>query len=346
MKSPDVHTGTRTSPGTLVLGGLVVATVAAVATAAIAHDATPDVLTTGQAVPHVFQVDVQPFDDARNVALDVTAGTAHAVLATVSGTVTTFDCRPGRALRSGRGLATINSRRVVGLATGQPLWRSIRAGMRGTDIAALNRELRRLRAIPTNPGRLATARTIRSAAKLSGLPSTTRQVEANQFAWLPAPTVHIATCDALQGMRVAAGATLATLTATPNRVALAVRPTSAIAGPRVLEVDRLSLGLSKDDAVAAKDLTRFAQTPSFQRWTLSKGQVPIGGTWRLATPAPLAALPASAVAAGRTHACVAVGGRGVPVTIVTSSLGQSYVRFTGEVPEHVDVVAGEDLTCS
>jgi len=294
-------------------------------------------------------IERQEFFDPQPVELAVEFKTPARVLSTADGILTAYDCRPGKAVVAGRVLARVGEAPVVPLATEIPLWRTITSVSTGLDVDAVHRELRRLRLITPEPlpaGSAAGSETIRALADLAKLPSTTREVPATAFAWIPRPRVTARRCPTTIGDQVSTGTPLIELAPEVTQVSLKGRPSDVVPGRRVLVVGTAKVDISpKGTVVSPQAIRHVLRTPLFRAFVSSGGKVPLQATWSLKRGLDVAALPASSVVVGSGSACVSRSGVSYPVRIITSELGKTLVVMDKELSA-VDAVPSDDFACT
>jgi pyruvate/2-oxoglutarate dehydrogenase complex dihydrolipoamide acyltransferase (E2) component len=283
-------------------------------------------------------------DDSRPVDLDIESGPTVRVLSPVSGTVTESSCRAGVVVPSGAPIARVNGRAVVGLSTGVPLWRDITVGLTGSDVVGLRRELGRLRLLISTESSAADATLIRTANRVA---QTGQGVvlAKNAFAWLPSPSTTPTTCDAPVGTVTQPASPL--LTARPRVTAIRVSglPPDALPGDRNLVLGSVEVPAPKEAVTDPAAIARLVATREYAQFVATDGKLPLRGDWRLASPTRVAVLPPSTIIVSGNTTCVAVGGKGRVVTIVSSSLGRSVVTFAAPWPDRVDADPDRTLTC-
>jgi hypothetical protein len=347
-KSPRSQGGV--SWPTAILLALVCAAVSAVLVVLLTWSPTPGPLAQSQSRQGTVSIAKQPYDDARDVDLSVTRGAAGQLLATASGTLTSSTCQPGLQISSGEAFATVGERPVVPLATRTPAYRDIEPATTGRDVDTLRAELARLQVVPSAEPASAPAgkELISKARALAGLESPDSadlSLPRTAFAWLPATTATIESCDVPVGADVSTGVALVTLAPPITQVRVATVPSDAIRGNRVLAVGNAEVTLTNGTTATGRALARLLKADAWQIYQQSNGEVPIVGQWRLETPLEVASIPPSSLVTTGRRACVSVSGKPQPVTIAASSLGRTLVTFDSLWPGAIDAAPSPELTC-
>ena len=91
--------------------------------------------------PRTAAVQHQSFDDERSVEVSFRVEDERSLVAKTGGTLTWSGCVPGVPVTSGAVLLRVDERPVVALHTDVPLYRGLKAGDKGADVEALQREL-------------------------------------------------------------------------------------------------------------------------------------------------------------------------------------------------------------
>ena len=293
------------------------------------------------------------FDDARTVNLSVTAGPEAHLQAARGGRLTSWACTVGGTADSGGSSLSLDGVPLVNLATVTPLWRDLTAGNSGPDVTGLGAELGRLGRLEGEPPTQVNAALIaafRDAAHAVGvanadLPGGT--IPASLVAWLPAPSVTWASCDAALGDTVAPGQTLASFSRPVAGAFLNPLPADVAAGERTLTVEGHDLPVAADGTITdPAALADMASWLSVRQALAPGGSGGLTGRYKLTQPITVGVVPAVAVvAAPDGSACLIGDGQPVAATVVGSQLGQVFVQFAGATPARVDVAPPRDLTC-
>ena len=331
-----------------VLVGAVVAGAAALAGFVLGHEDTPEILRPGAAVV-TFPVTLSSFVDPRSVRIVPTPVPAAAITSGLSGILTRSSCQPGGVVASGTTPWAVDGRPVLALATSEPMYRDLGPGAKGTDVRALQRELKRLGYAVGVDGSYGpeTAQVVSTLRARGGL-AAGRSLALAEVAWVPRAQTVVTSCAAL-GRHLIAGDPLAQTQ--PELAAAQVKPmpTDLVSGTRVLDVGGLELSVDEAGRVAASDLDKLAALPQTAIAVESLGQgseVPLSGDLRLRTPLAAATLPSASVVVSGDNTCVVTGSTITPVEILSSTLGQTIVSFSdATVPRQIDVYPIPTQTC-
>lgn len=312
---------------------------------------TPSVVT----VP----VSSQSFDGKASAKVTPTVSEGTTLQVADQGRVTRSSCRTGGTIASGTSPLRVEDRPVIALATKVPLWRDLKVGMKGDDVAALQAELARLGYTDAaadgtyGPGTKAAWSTLQS--KVGAKP--TGAVAVASVMWLPAAKVTVSECTVKVGSSATADAAKVAGQVTGLKLEL---PEGTAPGSRVasLASSDVTAKVGKDLRITdAEFLAAVLDDPLFSVSQDEDG-VPFTLTTTLATPLEVAAVAPGAVRAIKgSQGCVVVpdaapaagqsttgtqgestpaeGGRAVQVTVVSSALGRSYVTFDGPTPAAV-----------
>jgi hypothetical protein len=292
-------------------------------------------------------VSSREFDDARTVELSFETGAPRQVSSPRAGVVTSNVCAPGDSLASGALVAEVDGRPLVGLATSAPLWRSLDKGDAGRDVKALQDELVRLGYVVRTDGIVgsetldAVAGLLRSGTAGAGDSDLTR-IPADLFVWLPSPRVTAVTCPTAVGATVDAGQSLVGLPEELIGAHLSAMPQDLVAGARTL-----TLGYSRVDlsalgrVVDAEALELLSKSDEFAQAVMSASGTAPSAAASVALTLPLSVLVVPPVALFGLHdheGCVASQGHSLPVRVIASELGESFVvSKTGRVPSSVSL---------
>ncbi|QIM18289.1 hypothetical protein G7066_05810 [Leucobacter coleopterorum] len=298
-------------------------------------DATPESLRAANAVT-TAPVSQQQYDDARTVELGFSFGAESALVSPASGTLTSFSCAAGGAFTSGASSVAIDGKPVLNLSTEVPLWRDLNIGDAGTDVASLQRELNRLGYTVSTEGPVGqdTLNAVAEAMqKVGDGQFVAGNIPIDRILWLPAPETRVKNCLSPVGGRISAGDKLAELPAALMEVAVTHLPEGLVAGKRLLSVgpDRLPT----DDAGRVIDkeaLNKLAQNEVFAE-AMRNAATSIPASFVLAKPIEVAVVSPSALfGLDDSKACVLAGNKSLPVSVLGSELGQSFVLFDSAKP--------------
>lgn len=278
-----------------------------------------------------FPVSGRAFADERAVEIRIDVGAPRTVTVDRSGLLTASACEPGKSLRSGTAPFQIDGDDVLLLATAVPLWRELTPGSTGADVRALEKELARLGGDLT-PDDEFTAKTLGVlrdlVEKAGGDPDEVDSADPARIGWLPAPEITATACPTPLGARVSGEAALAELPALVLGAKVSPLPDGLAPGGRIVLVDDQTFTVDDSGALAAEDLDRLAATPSFAAARQVSPDQTVSGQLMLADPVTAYAVPPRAIIDDGDVRCVVEDGAAVPVEILASQLGQSFVRPT------------------
>lgn len=269
------------------------------------------------------------------------------MIAGADGVVTTLDCAPGHVWSSGAVPMSVNDRALVALHTSRPLWRDLHGGERGPDVLALQTFLREEGFNSSDTSRFdkKTSSAWRAFQRDKGIGVTGIGFQINGIIQLPEAQITIEKCPVAVGASISPGTIVAT--GVPSLTQLhASMPESLTAGARTLTLGATTAAVDETGTVLEPNL--FASEPRIMQGEGATDGGEVEATLRLAQSLKVAMVPPSAVFGiiGR-QGCVADGAKAVPVTIVSSTLGQTAVAFpVGVKPTKVDAVAPSGLECN
>jgi hypothetical protein len=296
----------------------------------LTSDPTPEVVSTDSGVQTV-EVVSSVFGDEIALAVRPILRPEQSLVLTGGGVVTGVGCVPGTPMTSGSVLIWLDSRPVVGLRLKVPPWRSFTAGIKGPDVSALQSALRRLgyEAPKTGTVDYATTRAVRAFWADRDRPNTS-VIALEDIVWLPEAELIPSGCPLGLGDQALTGATVAVTGGGLSRLELDMTPVS-VKGDRVAEIEGLET-LIPDGGVITDEafLGAFAESGLFKRWATEN----LGGTLTLSTvladPIDVVGVPPSSVfAVSDGEGCVMGADGPVPVRVVASQLGATFVTPTG-----------------
>ncbi len=340
-----------TGVGLAVVALASVAAVGALAGGVYMSDSVPEVLKPAREVT-TFAVTQATFDDSRTVTLNVDRDEQTDVVSSIEGKVTTFACRPGTTLISGQSQLAVNGAATLSLGTAVPLWRDLSVGDEGADVTALQEELVRLgQPVPVTGTMNRSALTAVSAllTQAQGSQVTLTTVPASRVLWLPHASTDVEACELSVGSTVAAGDVIATVPGALQSVSLVEVPAGLVSGPRTLVVDGTPVAVDPNAPITDEPaLAQLTVLPSMRSVTGEQSDAP-SGRLRLSDAVQVSVVPPSAVLTDSDDpavGCVISDGLILPVRVVGSQLGQTYVLFEGAVPSQVEVKPTSGSTCS
>ena len=270
----------------------------------------------------------ESFNDPRTVPVRPAVAADPPIASARSGRLTQALCRADQPIRSGRAVARIDDRPVLGLATALPLYRNLTSGSRGRDVRAVQQELRRLGHKVRVDGRYraGTRAAVRSMQRKAGIARPDGRITLSSLVWLPAAQLRPAKCDARKGDQLTTGSTLFTVAGRLTSVSFS-RPDGLVPGARTLSLYGVEAKAGRDRIADRGFLDAVAATPDYQAYVLDGKKSEVTATLQLRTAVQASKVPPGAVfgLVGNTG-CVQSGDRAVPVTIVGAGLGA--VLFT------------------
>lgn len=292
------------------------------------------------------------FNDQRLVSLTVELQPAQSLVAPTMGRLTSFDCQIGQIIDSGTSSASIDGIPVVALTTRMPLWRDLKPGNTGADVASFSEELVRLGLLTTSSSTMTTTMVsaYRTLATSLGVPAAALKnpyVPVAQIAWLPAPAVALASCDVAVAAYVSPGQSLAQFEPTIMGARITTDVSRFGGGERVLLVSEVPIAVDETGAVTdSAALAQLATTAAFRQVAHMQGTLMLQGQYVLATTIQVSVVPPSAVViTGGTAGCVIGNGQPMPVTVIGSEFGQTFVSFSGAIPTMVSLAPDRSTTC-
>jgi hypothetical protein len=164
--------------------------------------------------------------------------------------------------------------------------------------------------------------------------------------WLPERTPLVQSCAVAVGDTVTAGAPVLTYQSAPTRAWVTQLPDGLVPGPRLLRIDGVQAAVDQNGVIESRAaLLRLVTTPGFRAWQARGTGEPLSATLVLATPLSVAAVPTSAVATAVGSCVFTAGAKALPVRIVSSSFGVTYVSTSGTRPSRVLINPPAEATC-
>ncbi|WP_175956015.1 hypothetical protein [Schaalia sp. Marseille-Q2122] len=295
-------------------------------------------------------VSSRSFVDERTVTITLKIKEADAAVTPRAGRVTALNVTPGSELTSGSPMLSLDGHRIIALHTATPLYREINDEAVGTDIEALQNELVNLGydIAVTGRGSWGTRYALADLLDIDdgngGVPAS---IPHDLIFWLPAQKVNVKAVNAHLGDVLEPNAELVTLTGGASSGFITLPP-GAVDGSRVLKVSGKDYpvpdtGIIEDQALLQAIVASEAYTFG-QMQQQGKEDAVLSLPWKLAEPIDVQAVPAAALFDVTPEtACVSSGGKILPVTIIASELGQSFIT-TAEPLTEVDLQV-EGLKC-
>ena len=283
----------------------------------IASPPTPASLASSSA-PSTVPVTTREFTDTRSLTLTIPPASPHELTSPTAGRITALQAATGAPVTSGSIPCEIDGLPLLALALSTPLYQDVVDGATGPDIGALNAELARLGyEVPAESQRVtvSTRAALASAMGVSdgagGVPS---RIEASRVLWIPAPTVTPSSVPVHLGDSVDTQTVLLTLEDSRDALRLSVPP-DAYPADHVITDPTLTATI-----LSSREYTDFVRSARS-----SDGPVQLPVSWKLASPITVTVIPPSSVIGDATGACVFEDGTPIPVSIVSSQLGRTYV---------------------
>ena len=301
----------------------------------IASPPTPASLASSSA-PSTVPVTTREFTDTRSLTLTIPPASPHELTSPIAGRITALQAAPGTPITSGSIPCEIDGLPLLALALSTPLYQDVVDGATGPDIAALNAELARLGyAAPAESQRVtaATRAALASAMGVSdgagGVPS---RIEASHVLWIPAPTVTPSSVPVHLGDSVDTSTVLLALEDSRDALRLSVPP-DAYPADHVITLGDTDYpvpadGVITDPTLTATILSSREYTDFVRSARSSDGPVQLPVSWKLASPITVTVVPPASVIGDATNACVFASGTPIPVSIISSQLGRTYVLPT------------------
>ena len=295
----------------------------------IASPPTPASLASSSA-PSTVPVTTREFTDTRSLTLTIPPASPHEL------TSPALQAATGTPITSGSIPCEIDGLSLLALALSTPLYQDVVDGATGPDIAALNAELARLGyAAPADSQRVtaATRAALASAMGVNdgagGIPT---RIEASHVLWIPSPTVTPSSVPVHLGDSVDTSTVLLSLEDSRDSLRLSIPP-DAYPADHVITLGDTDYpvpadGVITDPTLTATILSSREYTDFVRSARSSDGPVQLPVSWKLAAPITVAVVPPSSVIGDTTAACVFASGTPIPVSIVSSQLGRTYVLPT------------------
>lgn len=295
--------------------------------------------------PEYAAVHLVQFRDPQDVTVEVIAAATVSVASPVAGTVTSSTCAAGSPVTSGESLISIDGEPLISLATSVPLWRDLVVGDKGADVAAIQTELSRLGYDVRQDGVLG-SETLAAIAALRGIAAQT-SLPRSLFLWIPVDGARVSQCTAGRGTHVDAAAALLDVEAAVPSIRITDLPKKAIAGERELTINGAVYPVAADQTIQDPAMQReLLESSAYQEAKKEEGKARIAAVATLATPVGVSSVPPSSVIGGKEGTmCVVARGGIVPVTIIGSQLGQSFLSFEAEAPKEVQIAPAWDTSC-
>jgi len=323
--------------------------------------AVPPSLLVDERVERTVALTKQPVDDVRDVQLSIQQGPNRQLFAAGEGLLTDFDCAVGTFFRSGASNLSIDGRPVLNLATETPMWRDLRAGDTGDDVRALTRELKRLGhpVAVENTLRSEVVRLLRAGLMREGSRGSDSQtIRRERLLWLPERKVEVLECLAEAGTRVTSEQAIAGLSAKALGASVVNVPADAVPGERVIELGGDRIAVDSEGRITSKsELVKLdgavqralsAREGSAADGGAEPGEPRLSVRYLLKRPLEAWVVPPSAlVMQTEQQACIVSAEQALPVDVVASALGKSFIVFDDAAiaPARVELHPEQSTRC-
>jgi peptidoglycan hydrolase-like protein with peptidoglycan-binding domain len=248
-------------------------------------------------------------------------------------------------LVSGQAPFFVNGQPVIGLSAGMPLWRDLSTGMAGPDVSALQVELDRLgyEVDVTSRFDWKTRVAVTKLFASVGGKSDSGDLPLSSVMWLPATEIMIGECLVRIGDIVNHGDDILQVAGGLQALVLAEVP----GHNWMLSYGDALAEVGADGWVTSKEFLALVEKDEEYQYITSTGQGSMQMTVQLAEPiSVLVVPPSSIVVTDFGKGCLVVEGDTVPVEIVSSSLGRTYVRVTNDAsPSSVTLLPDSLIQC-
>lgn len=327
----------------LALGALVVALVI--------PDRTPTALAASATLTSAA-VEEQQYSDQRSVKAALETGLPTSLIGNANGRVTAVSQPADDAILSGSSPLSVDEVPVLALHTTVSLYRDLGIGSRGSDVKALQQELRRLGYDVEADGNYGsgTSNAVKQLKGKNGFNNPTGDLPLAQTLWLPAESVTGAEWTAQLGAQVVAGEAYATV---PGRLigVQVVMPSDLDPGDRKLTLFGVSASVGANGDIAApKFLRAVEKTLDYEVAAAAGNGEPVTAELSLADPVAALRVPPTALfGLDGDLACLQSGDVTYPVKLVGSAMGASLITIDSEdnsIPPPATVALGDAITAS
>lgn len=289
-----------------------------------------------------FPLAPQQFRDPHDVDIEAVMQQPRRLRVNGGGLVTNFECLPESRITSGSKPIELSGHGVLALATKHPLWRDIRPGDRGSDVAELQLELRRLGFASSTSGSYdgPTRSAMASLLKSVGVAPPSSTLPLSYVLWLPAESVAVASCDVSPDTFVSDHEAVATLPAEVSSVRIKVWPNDLVAGPRQISVGGVTVPIADGVIVDPTALQTVYAAMVKVGAPEASGNISASASLALVEALEVASVPAGAVfdVAGQDGCIALEGGSAIRVNIVSSRLGQAIIEWSPDFPPSASVM--------
>ena len=293
----------------------------------------PPASLSSPSVPSTFPVTTREFTDTRSLTLTIPPASPHELTSPIAGRITALQAAPETPVTSGSLPCEIDGLPLLALALSTPLYQDVVDGATGPDIAALNAELARLGyAAPADSQRVTAATRAAMASAMGvndGAGGVPTRIEASHVLWIPSPTVTPSSVPVHLGDSVDTSTVLLSLEDSRDSLRLSIPP-DAYPANHVITLGDTDYpvpadGVITDPTLTATILSSREYTDFVRSARSSDGPVQLPVSWKLAAPITVTVIPPASMIGDATNACVFASGTPIPVSVVSSQLGRTYV---------------------
>lgn len=293
----------------------------------------PPASLSSPSVPSTFPVTTREFTDTRSLTLTIPPASPHELTSPIAGRITALQAAPETPVTSGSLPCEIDGLPLLALALSTPLYQDVVDGATGPDIAALNAELARLGyAAPADSQRVTAATRAAMASAMGvndGAGGVPTRIEASHVLWIPSPTVTPSSVPVHLGDSVDTSTVLLSLEDSRDSLRLSIPP-DAYPADHVITLGDTDYpvpadGVITDPTLTATILSSREYTDFVRSARSSDGPVQLPVSRKLAAPITVTVIPPASVIGDATNACVFASGTPIPVSVVSSQLGRTYV---------------------
>lgn len=288
------------------------------------------------------------FDDARSVSLHVDRGGVQQAFAPRGGRLTSTTCSAHDPMVSGQSTFSLDGQALLNLSTAVPLWRTLHVGDRGSDVESVQIELMRLGFGLNADGVLGEGAVAAVGELLDriGVEPSRSEISLQTVLWIPAESVTPTSCVTSLGAGVESGAALADLSPSQPGLEILDLPDDLLGAGRILDVGGASVSVTPEGTLTGTSIASFIDTVAGaedQGGTEAQRAV-ITGILRLAEPLDVQVVPPSSIIAlDEGTGCVLAGDHLLPVDVLGSELGRTFVTFGDhDPPRSVSLIPSKD----
>jgi hypothetical protein len=330
---------------TLVAFCIVLAIVVGASTALALVNATPPATLGTGVEPDAIPVDSKEVVDSHSVSISVVGTGIQNVSPNIGGVLTAYTCQIKKPVKSGTSFVSIDDTPLLAFSTEIPFYRSLSVGDKGADAGAVKKELKRLGYKNVSSGNVFDSgaySALSEVAKKANAPKAVSKntVDLSYVIWLPTPKTLFNSCDAKLGDEVAPKDKIATVPSKIKSATVLDIPDDAIEGERILDFGNTTIPFSANSLLSSKDLLEIEQSEAYLS-ALSGGgdgmmddgsggddkNVTLTADYDLKTPVQASVVSPGSVIIDGENSCVVSGNKVLPVLIIGSELGKSFIVF-------------------